>query len=527
MSQARWYPEESKERRQFFLRTFPLFVILAIFFYFGLDWLGAFKFLEYLVRDNASWLMEIIFNLEPQEIGLYERIDEDLLAGGIIRTYLKFPGIILPDYSRKLIIIRACTGMEAGALLMALIFVTPAKWENKAVAQIINLLMMHIGNTFRIAFHFWFTRYLHINVGLSEAQSFYYAHDLLSKVFGFIGIIIFTLVIERIDVKIVSTFGAWLDTLGEGVSRLTPKIQKMASFTLTTSSSNSKIVGSMVDNPGQTIQFPTILGSPLKLKVEQISDNKTKVNFYPIDQIKNDKWPFFKKTFGTFLLVSIGVLLLGVIPPISKGIALASDSIATNWFGAVIESFSKGTLFWQTKYSGLVKVFTINMFTSVGLLAFLVGLMIATPAEWRKKIWGIGMTIVFVALWTIFYLAFEKWTLWSIANNIAMKTNKPMLYINLQEYIPGLLSFGYWFIGLLVPLFIYQSLEIKVFPLIYAWLHQLVYYLGGILGLRKQEEDDEQLKEKTRDINDVQKGQQTRKDLETKISTDKTTSIEK
>ncbi|MBD3189730.1 MAG: hypothetical protein GF308_03760 [Candidatus Heimdallarchaeota archaeon] len=525
MSQAKWYPEESKERRQFFLRTFPLFVILAIFFYFGLDWLGAFEFLEYLVRDNSSWLMKIIYGLEPLELGDYQRVDEDLLSGGVIETGLYFPGIMLPGYSRKLIIIRACTGMEAGALLMALIFVTPAKWENKAVAQVVNLLMMHIGNTFRIAFHFWFTRYLHVNVGLSEGQAFYYAHDLLSKVFGFIGIIIFTLVIERIDVKIVSTFGAWLDTIGEGISRLTPKIQNMASFTVSNSSSNTEIAGSSADNPAQLVAFPTIIGQTLTLRVEELSENESKINFYPIDQIKKDKWSFFKKTFGSFLVVSIGVLLLGLIPPISRGIALASDSIASNWFGATIESFSKNTLFWKTKYLGLNEVFVTNLFTSVGLLAFLVGLIVATPAEWRKKIWGIGITILLVVLWTIFYLAFEKWTLWSIANNIAMKTNKPMLYINLQEYIPGLLTFGYWFIGFITPLFVYHQLDLKVFPLIYAWLHQIIYYLGGVLGLREKEE--EQLQEKTKEFNDVHKEKEARKDLEAKVPADKTTSVEK
>ncbi|MEA2069871.1 MAG: hypothetical protein U9O98_01125, partial [Asgard group archaeon] len=199
MSNVSWYPEKPKETMQFFLRSFPIFVALVVFLYFGLDWLGAFEFLEFLVRDNSAWLMNIIFGIPYDDFvrGLYERVDRDILTGGIVPFGELFPGIVLDDYPKILLIIRACTGMEAGALLMALIFVTPAKWENKAVAHVVNLLMMHIGNTFRVAFHFWFTQFLYTKTSLNADDAFLYAHDWLSKVFGFIGIVIFTLVIER------------------------------------------------------------------------------------------------------------------------------------------------------------------------------------------------------------------------------------------------------------------------------------------------------------------------------------------
>ena len=64
MSQVDWFPRTTEERKTFFVRTFPIFVALVVFLYFGLDWLGAFEFLEVLVRDSSIWLLKVIFGVD-------------------------------------------------------------------------------------------------------------------------------------------------------------------------------------------------------------------------------------------------------------------------------------------------------------------------------------------------------------------------------------------------------------------------------------------------------------------------------
>jgi hypothetical protein len=86
MSRVEWFPETPRERLRFFLRSFPIFVGLVVFLYFGLDWLGAFEFLEHLVQQNSSWLMHTIFRVP------YDKFD--LIMDGRIKAANKAPASI-------------------------------------------------------------------------------------------------------------------------------------------------------------------------------------------------------------------------------------------------------------------------------------------------------------------------------------------------------------------------------------------------------------------------------------------------
>ncbi|TFF83928.1 hypothetical protein EU523_01965 [Candidatus Heimdallarchaeota archaeon] len=505
MSQAAWYPETDKTRWKFFLRSFPLFVVLGLFFYFGLDKLGAFEFLELLVRDNSVWLLKIIYNIDPIEISYFERIDFDPFSTGFIFTDDFFPGIEMSTYPRKMIIIRACTGMEAGALLMALIFVTPAKWENKILAHITNLLMMHVGNTFRIAFHFWFTQYLYTH-GVSLDKAFYYAHDMLSKVFGFIGIIIFTLVIERTGVKIVSTFGTWLDTIGMGIKKLTNVVKKRAFYIKETSIQNPQsqisTASASTTSEGSYKDIDEIIDEK-KVSVDtEGSDNKMdfeshvtkKINFYPWESIKNNNWKFFKKSFQPFFITVAIIILLGLIPQISFALASASDWIATDWFGASLDVREKVNLFWwQSTYVGADSIAFVSTIFSNGLflLAILIGLVLATPAKTNRKIIAGIFTFLITITLMILNNGLVKSAIWSLANNETMKTENPMRYLNLADLLPWGITLITVILILVIVFIINHLLKVKTFYTLYAWLHQLFYWLAGIIGILPEKTDNE------------------------------------
>ena len=484
MSQVSWYPTNPRSRRDFFLRSFPIFVVLIIFLYFGLDWLGAFEFLEVLVRDNSAWLMKIIFGMNYDDFtrSFYERIDEDILTGWTVDFgYPHFPGIEISGYPKTLIIIRACTGMEAGALLMALILVTPAKWYQKGIAQVVNFLMMHIGNTFRVAFHFWFTNYLYgktiFGKFINDDLAFFWAHDMLSKVFGFIGIVIFTLVIERTGVKIVSTFGAWMDAIGEGLKRLTWKIEKRAFYTQKSKKNNNLTI-----DPSE------------KGKNEEISkSNAEKTFFYPTKEISKNKWNFAGITFGIFAVVTTALLMLGFIPGFSKIIAESSDNIAINWFGAIRYTFEQEGSWWVSVFLSAPEVkFKIGLFgTGLGLVAFMIGLIIATPGEWLKKLWTSLITIVSIFPLYIFSLGLQKFLIHSLAANDTFRINHPLLYFNFADLLVNFFPFFMWILGFTMLMLIYHAFEIKTFYVLYAWLHQLYILFLRIIGLRKDKKHDE------------------------------------
>ncbi len=466
MSYVSWYPNTSRDRLNFVLKTLPAFIILMFFLYFVLDWIGAFEFLEVLVRDNSVWLLDSIFGMDTTEfsVGFFQRIDPDPLTNSNVYFGTPyFPGLRMGTYPRTLLIIRACTGMEAGALLMALIFITPAKWQNKTVAHVTNLLMMHIGNTFRVAFHFWFTEYLYKLWGDAD-KAFFYAHDLLSKVFGFVGIVIFTLVIERTGVRIVSTFGAWIDAMVDGLKRITWRIQGKAHY---------------LDKVVSYEESTTEIGEPIR--VEEI----TSKNFYPKKEIESNDWSFFKRTFGIFAGIAILIIGIGLIPQLYRIIGITTDNIAVS-FGAVQTGAGVyNKLWWQSTFQLLNadNTFITNIVSSgVLLFALMIGVIAVTPAKKLNKGIAMGASLLIFPL-NFLRLGVQKWATWSVATG-GVKETRPLLYENLADIVTSWLPFVFWillFVGLML---LYRALKVKVFSMLWIWLHQLITTLGWIVGLR-------------------------------------------
>jgi len=109
------------------------------------------------------------------------------------------------------LIVRACTGMQAGALLIGLIWSTPASMHDRIRASYVILIALFIGNTLRIAAMIAITTILMNYFGLEYETSWSYAHDWTGKPIGFFGTIAFTVLIEVRNVRILDTITVWVD----------------------------------------------------------------------------------------------------------------------------------------------------------------------------------------------------------------------------------------------------------------------------------------------------------------------------
>jgi exosortase/archaeosortase family protein len=123
------------------------------------------------------------------------------------------PGINIPSSNGDYWIVKACTGMQAGGLLVAVILVTNAKWLNKIAAILAIISTLFVTNALRIAFHLLCVVFLVTQFNMDPNTAFYWAHDVSSKVIGFFGTILFALVIEKMGVPIIDQFADWLDWL--------------------------------------------------------------------------------------------------------------------------------------------------------------------------------------------------------------------------------------------------------------------------------------------------------------------------
>jgi exosortase/archaeosortase family protein len=121
------------------------------------------------------------------------------------------PGIHIPHTNGDYWIVKACTGMQAGGLLIAIIMITEASWKNKFRASIAFFIALFIGNTLRITFHLWCVSFLVSQFQMDPETAFYWAHDVSSKIIGFFGTILFALIIEKMNVPIIDQFADWLD----------------------------------------------------------------------------------------------------------------------------------------------------------------------------------------------------------------------------------------------------------------------------------------------------------------------------
>ncbi|MHA1442456.1 MAG: hypothetical protein ACTSPK_11420, partial [Candidatus Heimdallarchaeota archaeon] len=195
-----------------------------------------------------------------------------------------------------------------------------------------------------------------------------------------------------------------------------------------------------------------------------------------------------------FLIIGGAIASLGLIPQISQGFMTLTDNIAVNWFGARIGEVGKtNPLWWFSIVDRATEVpFTMNMWSmGFGMLGIFIGLIFASPTSWRKRIKGSIVALVTIIPLNFLRLGFQKWAVWSLANNDTMRKNQPLLYMNMADMANSYLPFFFWVIIFAVILFILYKMDIKAVAIIVAWFHQIWYWLAGILGLRKKEEDDD------------------------------------
>ncbi|MFX1250535.1 MAG: heimdallarchaeosortase [Promethearchaeota archaeon] len=125
------------------------------------------------------------------------------------------PALNIPGYSIPCSIVRLCTAMQAGAIILALIVVTKAPLRKKIIAGSTFCVILFFANILRLIFHF---------VLIYWGFPFWFAHDFLSKPIGFVGTIIFSLIIEKQGVPLIETFADWMEFAGHYISALLKKI---------------------------------------------------------------------------------------------------------------------------------------------------------------------------------------------------------------------------------------------------------------------------------------------------------------
>ena len=200
------------------LITLTIAIIVTFLLYTVPDWV----FLEIPTRDIIhSILTSIGIYNKPITIsdyintGNWEYLQQKIMGGSFpfLEATVNTPGIHIPETSGDYWIVKACTGMQAGGLLIAIIMVTEAPWIAKIRASFAFLFALFIGNALRIAFHLWCVTVLVTQFQMDPEEAFYWAHDVSSKVIGFFGTILFAFIIERMNVPIIDQFADWLDWL--------------------------------------------------------------------------------------------------------------------------------------------------------------------------------------------------------------------------------------------------------------------------------------------------------------------------
>lgn len=195
------------------LSTLAIATLVTFLLYTIPDWV----FYEIPTRDIISFILDffgvthtLIPTVDPNSI-----IPESLRGGAFpfLEATIQTPGIHIPSTNGDYWIVKACTGMQAGALLIAIIMVSEASWLSKLKASIVFFISLFIGNALRITFHLLCVYFLVNTFKMNPEEAFYWAHDVSSKVIGFFGTILFALIIERMGVPIIDQFADWLDYL--------------------------------------------------------------------------------------------------------------------------------------------------------------------------------------------------------------------------------------------------------------------------------------------------------------------------
>ncbi len=217
---------KGKNKGKYALISFVTVVVLTVIFYFVPDYF----FLEKITSDTvfeALKLYQYAVIKEPVALYYWEYADA---GNGFFDNFIFFvtgldghdgmtPVIRSANYFRRFAVVRACTGMQAGALLMALIIVTPAEFGKKIKATAYSTIALVLGNFLRIALTIGMTLTLMDSYGVGYDQAWMWSHNVLGKPIGFFGTIFFALIIEKQGVPILNTVSLWIDSILDLFSR--------------------------------------------------------------------------------------------------------------------------------------------------------------------------------------------------------------------------------------------------------------------------------------------------------------------
>lgn len=207
---------EGTERRNFAVKSLTITLLFTAILYLVPSYYG----LE-MITTKSSYFFLQIFGFSPR-LFIFEESLNDLTAFDQFMYFLydnqraTYPAISMDagEFRRQnYLIVRACTGMQAGALLLGLIWSTPAKTHDRIRASYTVLIALFIGNFLRIAAMIALTTIFIENFNLDYETAWTFAHDWLGRPLGFFGTIAFTAVIEMRNVKILDTITVWIDSL--------------------------------------------------------------------------------------------------------------------------------------------------------------------------------------------------------------------------------------------------------------------------------------------------------------------------
>lgn len=217
------------------LTSFLFTVALSLFLYIVIDY----HFLEVWTRNVSLALLQMS-GLPATVANFSFPFNSSPTWGQFGEASLNTPGIKIAGVPYNAFwIVKACTGMQAGAILISLIYITPIpikgkllnpelyanqlslrerlrmnhpfaySFVHKTLVAMLFMAVLFVANSVRIWFHLWL-------VG-AWGFSFQFAHDDLSKPIGFVGTLLFAWIIEKCGIPIIDTFADWMDASWLGI----------------------------------------------------------------------------------------------------------------------------------------------------------------------------------------------------------------------------------------------------------------------------------------------------------------------
>lgn len=204
-----------KERKSFAIKSATVTVLITVLLYLFPNYFG----LEVITTETSIFLLDV-FGFNPRyfiyednlaNLGLFDQTMFNLYDS----DRATYPAISIDTgYSRSnYLVVRACTGMQAGALLLGLIWTTPAELHDRIRSSYVILIALFLGNTARIAAMIAITTIFIQDFDLPYSEAWNLSHDVLGRPLGFFGTIGFTLLIEKRKVKILDTIQVWMDAV--------------------------------------------------------------------------------------------------------------------------------------------------------------------------------------------------------------------------------------------------------------------------------------------------------------------------